>query len=63
MDPLHLPQLYQEGRVGTLLNLEPYRWYRIVNIHGIYIAEMAWFLIHIREDPADVLSDVRGLII
>ena len=39
-------------------NMEPYRLYRIVHIHRICIADVAWFLTHIREDPSDILSDV-----
>jgi len=58
MAPLHLIQLRHRGRVGPLRNLEPCCLYRIVHIHGICIAEMAWFLMHIREDPSDILSDV-----
>ena len=58
MDRLHL-QLQQEGRVGPLHNLEPHHMFRIVHIHRICIAEMSWFLIHIRENPADILSDLH----
>ena len=58
MDHLHLVQLHQEGRVGNLRILEPCGLYRIVNIHRICIAGMAWFVIHIQEDPSDNLSNV-----
>jgi len=30
----------------------------MVHIHRICIAEIAWILIHIREDSSDILSDV-----
>jgi len=38
--------------------METYPLYIIVHIRRICIAEMAWFLIHIRKEPFDILSDV-----
>ena len=58
MNPIHLILLYYEVRFGPLRNLEPCRLYRIVHIHMIFIAKIVWFLIHIREDPSDTLSDL-----
>ena len=58
MDPLHLIQLYHEGRVGPWRNMEPYRLYLIIYIHRICIVESTWFMIHIREDPSDINSFV-----
>ena len=58
MDPLHLIQLYHEGWVTLWRNMEFYRLFTIIHIHRICIVESTWFLIHIREDPSDILSGV-----
>ena len=57
VDPIELLRLHQEGRVRPLDHLEHIRPYHIVHIDRICIVEMAWFLIHIREDPTDIRSD------
>jgi len=58
MDPLHLIQLHHEGSVGAFRKMEPNRLYLIINVHRICIVETTWFLIRVREDQSDILSDV-----
>ena len=50
--------IHHEGRFRSWRNMEPYRLYLIIYIHGICITESTWFLIHIWEDPSDIDTDV-----